>query len=102
MKKYMLAIVVGVGLVGASSCLLNTRPIAAQTQQSTAVFDAGLWMEAQRRLSALGAGLEQLGEGDVESEGDACQHEKRRIGFATFEAADVSAVDAGDACHVLL
>src|SRR5262249_31834208 len=40
MKKYMLAIIVGVGLVVASLSLLNTRPIAAQTQESTAVFES--------------------------------------------------------------
>ena len=40
MKKYMLTIITGVGLVVGSSLLPNTRPIAAQTQQSTAVFDA--------------------------------------------------------------
>jgi len=39
MQKY-LAIVGGVGLVAASVFLLNTRPIAAQTQRSTAVFDS--------------------------------------------------------------
>jgi len=40
MKKYMLAIIAGVGLVVASLFLLNTRPIAAQTQESTAVFES--------------------------------------------------------------
>ena len=39
MQKY-LAIVGGVGLVAASVFLLNTRPVAAQTQRSTAVFDS--------------------------------------------------------------
>jgi hypothetical protein len=39
MQKY-LAIIGGVGLVVASVFLLNTRPVAAQTQQSTAVFDS--------------------------------------------------------------
>jgi Cytochrome P460 len=42
MKKYLLAIIGGVGLVAAISFLLdtNTRPIAAQVQPSTAVFDS--------------------------------------------------------------
>src|SRR5262245_65810781 len=40
MKRYMFAIIVGVGLVIASSLLPNTRPIGAQTQQSTAVFES--------------------------------------------------------------
>lgn len=39
MKKYVLAIIAGVGLVVASLFLLNTRPIAAQTQESSAVFE---------------------------------------------------------------
>ncbi len=39
MQKY-LAIVGAVGLVVASVFLLNTRPVAAQTQRSTAVFDS--------------------------------------------------------------
>jgi hypothetical protein len=39
MQKY-LAIVGGVGLVAASVFLLNTRPVAAQAQRSTAVFDS--------------------------------------------------------------
>src|SRR6266446_6969249 len=39
MQKY-LAIVGGVGLVAASVFLLNTRPVAAQTQRSTAMFDS--------------------------------------------------------------
>jgi len=38
-QKY-LAIIGGVGLVVASVFLLNTRPVAAQTQRSTAVFDS--------------------------------------------------------------
>jgi len=40
MKKYVLAIIAGVGLVAASSFLLNTGPVAAQLQRSTAVFDS--------------------------------------------------------------
>jgi Cytochrome P460 len=40
MQKYMLAIIVGVGLVAATFSQLNTRPVAAQTQQSAAVFDS--------------------------------------------------------------
>jgi hypothetical protein len=42
MKKYLLAIIGGVGLVAAISFLLNisTRPIAAQVKPSTAVFDS--------------------------------------------------------------
>jgi Cytochrome P460 len=42
MKKYLFAIIAGVGLVGASSFLLNvnTRPFAAQAQPSTPVFDS--------------------------------------------------------------
>lgn len=39
-KKYLMAIIAGVGLVGTSLLLLNTRPITAQTQNSTAVFDS--------------------------------------------------------------
>jgi hypothetical protein len=42
MKKYLLAITAGVGLVAAISFLLDisTRPIAAQVKPSTAVFDS--------------------------------------------------------------
>ena len=39
MQRY-LAIVGGVGLVAASVFLLNTRPVAAQTQRSSVVFDS--------------------------------------------------------------
>ena len=42
MKKYLMAIIGGVGLVAAGSFLLNvnTRPIAAQVKPSTAVFES--------------------------------------------------------------
>src|SRR5262245_40607711 len=40
MQKYLLAIITGVGLIAASSFLLDTRPAAAQRQPSTAVFDS--------------------------------------------------------------
>jgi len=40
MQKYLLAIMAGVGLVAASLFLLHTRPVAAQRQPSTAVFDS--------------------------------------------------------------
>ena len=42
MKKYLFAIIAGVGLVAAGSFLLNvnTRPFAAQAKPSTAVFDS--------------------------------------------------------------
>ena len=42
MKKYLFAIIAGVGLVAASSFLFNisTRPFAAQPQQSAVVFNA--------------------------------------------------------------
>ena len=40
MKKYLLAVFVGVGLIGASSYLLLARPVAAQSEQSAAVFNA--------------------------------------------------------------
>lgn len=40
MQKYLFPIFAGAGLLAASLLLLNTRPVAAQTQQSTAVFDA--------------------------------------------------------------
>jgi len=40
MKKFLLAILAGVGLVAVSLVLIKTRPIAAQTQQSAAVFDS--------------------------------------------------------------
>ena len=45
MKKYLLAIIAGVGLVAASSFLLNTRPVVAQPQRSTAVFDSEGYMK---------------------------------------------------------
>ena len=41
MRKFLLAILAGVGLVAVSLVLIKTRPIAAQTQQSAAVFDSG-------------------------------------------------------------
>jgi len=40
MKKYLLAIVAGGGLIGASSYLLVPKPVAAQSEQSAAVFNA--------------------------------------------------------------
>jgi|SRR5215467_8851637 len=40
MKKYLLAIVAGAGLIGASSYLLVPKPVAAQSEQSAAVFNA--------------------------------------------------------------
>ena len=40
MKKFLLAILAGVGLVAVSLVLIRTRPIAAQTRQSAAVFDS--------------------------------------------------------------
>src|SRR5215470_5577452 len=40
MKKYLLPIVVGVGLVAASFYLVNTKTVAAGTPQSAAVFDS--------------------------------------------------------------
>ena len=51
MKKYLFAIIAGVGLVAASSFLLNvnTRPAAAQAQPSTAVFDS----DGKMRLAAI-------------------------------------------------
>jgi hypothetical protein len=51
MKKYLFAIIAGVGLVAASSFLLNinTRPFAAQAQPSTAMFDS----DGKMRLAAI-------------------------------------------------
>src|SRR5215831_281564 len=40
MKKFLLAILALAGLVAVSLILIKTRPIAAQTQQSAAVFDS--------------------------------------------------------------
>ena len=40
MQRYLLTIIIGVGLVAASSFLLKTTTVAAQTQQSTVVFDS--------------------------------------------------------------
>jgi hypothetical protein len=40
MRRYLLTMIVGVGLVAATLFLLSTRPVAAQTQRSTAVFDS--------------------------------------------------------------
>ncbi len=40
MQKYLLAIVVGVGLLVGSVSLLTTNPVAAQAQQSAVVFNA--------------------------------------------------------------
>jgi cytochrome P460 len=40
MQKYLLGIVAGVGVIAASSFLFNARPVVAQAQQSTAVFDS--------------------------------------------------------------
>ncbi len=38
MQKYLLTIIAGVGLIGVSLFLLNTRPVGAQMQHPTAVF----------------------------------------------------------------
>ena len=40
MRRYLLTMIVGVGLVAATVFLLSTKPVAAQTQRSTAVFDS--------------------------------------------------------------
>jgi hypothetical protein len=40
MRRYLLTMIVGVGLVAATVFLLSTKPIAAQTQRATAVFDS--------------------------------------------------------------
>jgi Cytochrome P460 len=40
MQRYLLAIVVGVGLVVGSVSLLTTKPVAAQAQQSAGLFNA--------------------------------------------------------------
>src|SRR5262249_11357937 len=40
MKRYLMAIIAGAGLVAMGLFLLNTRPITAQTRPSTAVFDS--------------------------------------------------------------
>jgi hypothetical protein len=40
MQKLLLSIMVGVGLVAASSTLVRTRSVAAQTRQSAAVFES--------------------------------------------------------------
>jgi Cytochrome P460 len=40
MQKSRLAIIAGIGLVAASSVIVRTRPVAAQTQQAAAVFDS--------------------------------------------------------------
>jgi hypothetical protein len=41
MKKYLLAIVAGVGVLAASSLLFNTRPVVAQTEQYPVYDSAG-------------------------------------------------------------
>ena len=40
MKKYLLAIIGGVGVVTASSVLIKAGPVAAQTEQPSVVFDS--------------------------------------------------------------
>jgi hypothetical protein len=40
MRRYLLTMIVGVGLVAATVFLLSTKPVAAQAQRSTAVFDS--------------------------------------------------------------
>ena len=40
MRRYLLTVVVGLGLVAATVFLISTRTVAAQTQQSAAVFDS--------------------------------------------------------------
>ena len=40
MKRYLLAVIAVVGLAAASASLLNTKPVAAQTQRSAAVFSS--------------------------------------------------------------
>jgi len=60
MRKYLLAILVGAGLVAASLSVLNTSPLAAQNQQSNAVFDSDGMMKLPTGLRAwvfLGAAL---------------------------------------------
>src|SRR5262245_25621489 len=60
MKKCVLAIILGFGLVAASSFLLSARPVPAQTQQSSAVFDSDGKLKlptGYRRWIFLGAPL---------------------------------------------
>jgi Cytochrome P460 len=40
MRRYLLTMIVGVGLVAATVFLVSMKPVAAQTQRSTAVFDS--------------------------------------------------------------
>jgi hypothetical protein len=40
MRRYLLTMIIGVGLVAATVFLFSTKPVAAQTQRSTAVFDS--------------------------------------------------------------
>jgi hypothetical protein len=40
MRKYLPATIIGIALMAVSFVLRHTRPVAAQTQQSTAVFDS--------------------------------------------------------------
>ena len=40
MQRYLLIVVLGVGLFSAASTVLNTSPVAAQTRQSPAIYDS--------------------------------------------------------------
>jgi len=60
MKKYLMAVIVGVGLLAPGLFLFNTKPAAAQTQHSTAVFDSDGKLELPtgfRKWVFLGAPL---------------------------------------------
>jgi len=60
MKRYLLASVLGVGLVVGSVPLLTTNSVAAQTQQSPVVFNADGTMQLPtgfRKWVFLGAPL---------------------------------------------
>ena len=67
MKRYLKAIIAGLGLIAVSSFLLNTRHITAQTQPSTAVFDSDGKMKlptGYRRWVFVGAPLTPNGLND--------------------------------------
>jgi hypothetical protein len=60
MRSYILTLIVGVGLVAATVFILSTKPVTAQTKQSTTVFDTDGKMQLPpgfRRWVFVGAPL---------------------------------------------
>jgi hypothetical protein len=53
-KQYLAATFIGIALIGASLALFRTKPVAAQTARSAAVFHFGRQAAIAERISQMG------------------------------------------------